>query len=93
MRVIAFIEQAGVICKILEHLGLWGNRRKPDPRANAPPVLCVVEDVGDYLPTPDDNMVDPFYPVDTYFLVVFCGATQAFARKSASHAARSEISA
>jgi len=67
MRVIAFIEQAGVIRKILKHLGLWGNRRKPDPRANAPPVLCVVEDVGGYLPTPDDNMVDPFYPVDTYF--------------------------
>jgi hypothetical protein len=42
MRVIAFIEQAGVIRKILKHLGLWGNRRKPEPRANAPPVLCVV---------------------------------------------------
>jgi hypothetical protein len=92
MRVIAFIEQAGVIRKILKHLGLWGNRRKPEPRANAPPVLCVVEHVGGYLPTPDDNMVDPFYPVDTYFFV-FCGATQVFARKSVSHAARSEISA
>jgi hypothetical protein len=73
MRVIAFIEQAGVIRKILKHLGLWGNRRKPDPRANAPPALCVVEDVGGYLPTPDDKMFDPFYPVDTYFYSCFAG--------------------
>lgn len=65
MRVVVFIEQAGVIRKIFEHLGLWVNRSKPDPRAKAAPVLCAVEGVGGYLPTQDDNMVDPFYPVDT----------------------------
>jgi len=67
MRVIAFIEQADVIRKILEHLGLWGARCKPLPRANAPPVRYVVEDVEGYFPTPDDQMVDPIYPVDAYF--------------------------
>ncbi len=67
MRVIAFIEQANVIRKILEHLGLWGSRHKPVPRANAPPVLHVAEYVNAYLPTSDDDMVDPIYPVDAYF--------------------------
>ena len=67
MRVIAFIEQANVLRKILEHLGLWGSRHKPVPRANAPPVLHVAEDVDAYLPTSDDDMVDPSYPVDAYF--------------------------
>ena len=67
MHVIAFIEQTEVIRKILEHLGLWGARRKPVPRANAPPMLYVAEDVEDYLPTPNGNLVDPIYPVDEYF--------------------------
>ena len=38
MRVIAFIEDEDVIKKILKHLGLWEVKRKPLPRANAPPV-------------------------------------------------------
>ena len=61
------IEDAEVICKILEHLGLWGARRRPAPRANAPPVRCVAEDVEVYFPTVDDDMVDPIYPVEVYF--------------------------
>lgn len=61
------IEQAEVIRKILEHLGLWGARRKPVPRANAPPMLHVAEDVESYFPTVGDQMVDPIYPVDAYF--------------------------
>jgi hypothetical protein len=67
MRVIAFIEQADVIRKILEHLGLWGVRRKPVPRANAPPVGYAAEDVECDFPTVDDQMIDPIYPVDAYF--------------------------
>jgi hypothetical protein len=69
MRVIAFIEQAEVIRKILEPLCFGGSRRKPALRANAPPVLCVVEDVDVYLPTPDDDMVDPSYSLDAFFLI------------------------
>jgi len=41
MRTVAFIEHADVIRKILEHLGLWGSRCKPVPKANAPPMLYV----------------------------------------------------
>ena len=41
MRVIAFIEDEDVIGKILKHLGLWEVKRKPLPRANAPPVIDV----------------------------------------------------
>lgn len=48
LRVMAFIEQTDVIRKILEHLRLWGARRKPVPRANAPPVTHVAEDVESY---------------------------------------------
>lgn len=36
MRVIAFIEQADVICKILKHLDLWDPQCKPAPRAHGP---------------------------------------------------------
>jgi hypothetical protein len=48
-------------------MGLWGNWRKPASTADAPPVLCVVEDTDGYRPTPDDDMVDSFQPVETYF--------------------------
>jgi hypothetical protein len=63
MRVIAFIEQAHVIRKIREHLGLWGIRRRPIPKVNAPPVPNVAKEVECYFPTVDDDMVDPIYPV------------------------------
>jgi hypothetical protein len=39
MRVIAFIENKDVVKKILRHLGLWEVKRKPTPRANAPPLI------------------------------------------------------
>jgi hypothetical protein len=67
MRVIAFIEQADVIRKILEHLGLWGARRKPVPRANAQPARYVAEEVEGYFPSIEDDVIDPIYPVDAYF--------------------------
>ena len=59
--------QADVIRKILKHLGLCGIQRKPIPRANAPPVPYVAEDIEGYFPPVDDDMVDPIYPVDAYF--------------------------
>jgi hypothetical protein len=37
MKVIAVIEDAQIIKKILNHLDLWDVKRKPPPRANAPP--------------------------------------------------------
>jgi hypothetical protein len=37
MRIISFIENEGVIKKILKHIGLWDIKARPPPRANAPP--------------------------------------------------------
>jgi peptide subunit release factor RF-3 len=38
MRIIAFIEAADVIKKILKHFGLWEVKPKPRPTANASPM-------------------------------------------------------
>lgn len=38
MRIIGFIEDPEVIKKILKHLGLWLPKRRPQPRANGPPL-------------------------------------------------------
>ena len=62
MRIIAFIEDEEVIKKILRHLGLWEVKRKPRPRANAPPFIP------DSYPIPpvDDYVIDSDYPVEAY---------------------------
>jgi hypothetical protein len=39
----------------------------PRPAGHAPPVICVVEELDGHLSAPDDGMVDPAYPVNTYF--------------------------
>ncbi|MFC1816706.1 transposase, partial [Thermodesulfobacteriota bacterium] len=62
MRAIAFIEKEGVIKKILKHLGLWDIKRKPSPVANAPPFIPD----SDYIPSVDDYVIDPDYPIETY---------------------------
>ena len=67
MRVIAFIEQAEVIGRILKHLGLWGARCKPADRAKAPPLRYVAEDGEGSFSNPGEQMVDSIYPVDAYF--------------------------
>ena len=67
MRVIAFIHDQDVIRKILEHLNLWDVKRKPPPRANAPPI----DGFPLYDKTPGPNVndynIDPQYPVEAYF--------------------------
>ena len=67
MRVIAFIEDSGVIKKILKHQSLWDIKRKPRPTANAPPIDVFT--VYDEQPGPsaDDYIVDPEYPAKAYF--------------------------
>lgn len=37
MRIIAFIEDEEIIKKILRHLGLWGVKPRPPPKAKVPP--------------------------------------------------------
>jgi len=67
MRVIAFIEDEGVIKKILKHLGLWEVKRKPLPRANAPPIDVFPAYDQSPAPTAADYLTDPDYPVEAYF--------------------------
>ncbi len=43
MKVIGFIEDREVIEKILKHLGIWLVRKKPSPKANAPPVHILLD--------------------------------------------------
>ena len=38
MRIIAFIDDADVVKKILKHLGLWVQKARPPPKANSPPM-------------------------------------------------------
>jgi hypothetical protein len=70
MRVIAFIENEDVIKKILKHLGLWDIKRKPSPRANAPPIDVFPAYDQTPVPTADDYLADPDYPVEAYFYEV-----------------------
>ena len=37
MKLIAFIEQAEIIEKILKHLGLWDEKKRPPPKIHPPP--------------------------------------------------------
>jgi len=67
MRVIAFIENEDVIKKILKHLGLWAVKRKPMPRANAPPIDIFPAYEDHPVPSADDYIRDPQYPLDAYF--------------------------
>ncbi|MFH1878092.1 MAG: hypothetical protein ABH883_04735 [Candidatus Omnitrophota bacterium] len=66
MRTIAFIEDEDVIKKILKHLGLWDVKRKPRPRANAPPIDVFPVYNERPGPSADDYIVDPEYPAEAY---------------------------
>ena len=43
MRVLAFIEEAAVIRKIIDHLGLWDVPKRPPKRGREPPVTAEAE--------------------------------------------------
>ena len=59
MKVIAVIEDCQITKKILNHLDLWDVKRKPPPRANAPPPEAFI--ISDDSPAPcvDDYLTDP----------------------------------
>jgi len=65
MKVISFIEDLEVIRKILEHLGLWLVKRRPQPRANAPPVNIHLDYSDSQIPPSEDCLYkQPEYPMD-----------------------------
>jgi len=66
MRIISAIEQADVIEKILKHLGLWMPNRSPPPRANSPPEGIIVDYLDSQIPSVDDYLIDPDYPIGIY---------------------------
>jgi hypothetical protein len=75
MRILAFIEDQGVIKAILKHLGLWLVKSKPSPMAHAPPAQNgdgsgpsgYVRDQFSQLPLNDDHLYrDPDYPWEAY---------------------------
>ncbi len=67
IRVIAFIEEAQVIKKILKCLGLWNMKRRPRHRANAPPIDLLHVYGDPQAPTEDDYLSDQIYPVEACF--------------------------
>lgn len=67
MRVIAFIEEMDVIRKILEHLGLWDDKRRPVPTANSPPAAALQYTIENAIPSANDMTVDPIYSVKAFF--------------------------
>jgi len=67
MRIISFIEDPEVIKKILKHLGLWLVKRKPQPRANAPPGHTHLDYSDSQIPPSEDRLYqEPEYPMDAY---------------------------
>jgi hypothetical protein len=44
LRVVSFIEEPGVIRRILEHLGLWLANARPIPKAHSPPLAHLPSD-------------------------------------------------
>ena len=67
MKVIAFIEDADVIKKILKHLDLWDIKRKSPPRAHAPPRNGTPSTDDNFQPRFEDYVSDPQYPIESYF--------------------------
>jgi hypothetical protein len=67
MRIISFIEGQEVIKKILKSLGLWLVKKKPSPRANAPPVHIHLDFSDSQIPSSEDYFhKDPDHPIQVH---------------------------
>jgi hypothetical protein len=63
MKVIAVIEDAQIIKKILNHLDLWDLKVRPPPKAKAPSPNIHIDYSNSQLPPPDDYLyTDMEYP-------------------------------
>ena len=67
MEIINFIENAEVICAILEHLGIWLVRSRPPPRIHAPPT-SESADLRNHPHQQTGIYPDPDYSWDEYIL-------------------------
>ena len=57
IKIISFIDDAEIIKKILNHLGLWDVKRKPPPRANGPPTEAIIIYDESSAPSVDDYLI------------------------------------
>jgi len=65
MRILSVIEDQEVIKPILKHLGLWLPTRKPQPRANAPPIEFQIDYSDAQIPPAAAYLYrDPEYSLD-----------------------------
>ena len=65
MKIIAFIEQAEIIKKILQHVGLWGQKRNLLPRAGpSQEKVHIFYSESQVLYSGDDR--HPYYPFEAY---------------------------
>ena len=62
----SMFDDSEIIKKILNHLGLWDVKRKPPPRANAPPSEAIIIYDESSAPSADDYIIDVDYPIQTY---------------------------
>jgi hypothetical protein len=51
----------------LKHLGLWGLKQRPPPRANAPSPNIHIDYTDSQIPSYEDDLYyDPDYPIEMY---------------------------
>ena len=56
LKIIAFIEDEGVIEKILKHLELWEMKARPPPRAKTPLVTIYLDDSDSQISSPTKKL-------------------------------------
>ncbi len=67
MRIISFIEDPEVIREILEHLEPWLAKRRPQPRANGPPIEPQLDYSDCQIPLAEDYLYKQSeYPMDVW---------------------------
>ena len=65
MKIIAFIEQAEIIQKILKHIGLWAAQKRPPPQAGLHQVQSHIDYTESQVVYSGDDC-DPYYPFEAY---------------------------
>jgi hypothetical protein len=66
MKIISFIENAELIEKILQHVGLWEVKTRPPLKAHAPPADPPIDYTDAHIQYGNDDYSDPEYPFEAY---------------------------